>query len=340
MMKTKMTMTIGLLVAVAGCRPILDPDKHATEEEELGSASTFVSPERESVRGTYEVTTTFDLTAASVAPAPANEALTTLTQLRDDPAGLMFDLLDAAGVPLVEELRNALPGFVEDQLEDWIDAALAGAGIAGEIDFILARSQTVLTSVDLVTILDMPPPDERGFAVAKHMVTELHWQPVDGADTSVPLGDTIGTSVEVWVDSDGDRTEMVFGEQGFGLPYGDYAWEALEAQVKERTGRDIRDQLSVVADCAGMAASVADQCILGQCVGHEAELTEICEMGLDAAVDLIEEQVSSYRFDAVSLHSGAAAVTPAGFPKGIWDAEIDAGMGARPVPARFTATRL
>jgi hypothetical protein len=334
-------ITAGLLAAAPGCRPILDPSKHETEE--LGRSPDFAPPPSpiDGVRGTYEVTTTLDLTAASVAPEPANEALTTLAQLRDDPTALFFTLLETAGVPLVHELRSALPDVVEDQLADWIDAALTAAGLRDEVDAILTRAQTVLTQVDVVSIIDVQAPDADGYARAEHTVSELHWAPIDGVDMSAPVVVDISDSMDSWAESSRYSTEIVFGKHGFaGIEYGELAWQAINQQMIDRTGLDVRGHLGAVADCPAIAASVADNCILGQCVGHEATLTDLCELGLDAAVDQVHEQIAAYRFDGLILDSGAASVTSRGFPKGIWSARLDTGMGPREIPARFTATRL
>src|SRR5262245_53262946 len=79
-----------------------------------------------SLSGTYDVTTAMDLGVATVLPAPASDYVATLAAFRRDPAQALFDLLDAAGVPLVAELRAALPDVLEDKLNDWIDDAILG----------------------------------------------------------------------------------------------------------------------------------------------------------------------------------------------------------------------
>jgi len=311
-MKTS-TLSFGLIVAATACT--FHPPGVSSEEQELSRTTGYDTT-------TYDVTTKVDMTAASLTPGPAYDALQTATQLREDPAGLIFDLLDAAGVPLVDELRDALPSYLEDELEGWINDALVTAGIAGELDWILARSQTVLTSVEVPSTMSMPAPDAGGYAVAHHEVAGVIDVPVDS-----------------WTESHRYGQEIVFGEQSFGVAYGEMAWDALQEEMIDRTGLDIRGQLAAVADCPAVAASVADQCVWGYCVDHEAELNAICEQGLDIAVEKLHEQFAANRFDAVILHSGACTATSTGMRDGVWDAEVDFGQGLRKTPATFTATK-
>jgi hypothetical protein len=343
---TTMVTAIGILVALAGCGTAgaedvtgvaeLDgvaDDGLADESVAAEGVAEGTAIERTPIEGSYQVTTTFDLTASSVAPDPAYDALTTLTELRDDPAALIFDLLDAAGVPLVGDLRDALPGYLEDQLEDWIDAALAASGMADELDLVIAQSQTVLTQADMISIIDLPAPDEDGHMVAEHTITALRWAPPVGGELSISLeGAGIDRSVEAWAEPARYGGQVAFGKHDFALPYGEYAWGAINKAMIDRTGKDLRGQLAAIADCPAIAAGIADNCVFGVCVGHESELTAICELGLDAAVEQAHEQIASYQFTAVALQSGACAVTSRGMHKGAWNARIDAGMGAREHP--------
>ena len=86
--------------------------------------------------------------------------------------------------------------------------------------------------------------------------------------------------------------------------------------------------------------------MLGVCVGHRAELTEICERGLDEVVARAQAKVEAVRFDAIHLASGTATLVDTDgdgrgerLDAGVWAAEIDVSQGLRSVPATFTATR-
>lgn len=85
---------------------------------------------------------------------------------------------------------------------------------------------------------------------------------------------------------------------------------------------------------------------VGVCVGHTAELTEICERGLDEVVERAHAKFLAYRFDALHLAAGTATLVDADADRtadaltaGRWTTEINAGQGLRAVPATFTATR-
>ena len=83
---------------------------------------------------------------------------------------------------------------------------------------------------------------------------------------------------------------------------------------------------------------MGNKCVLGVCVGHKAELTSICEAGLDEVVSRIHDQFSALEFDAIHFAAGTATITSTGLTNGTWTAEINAGQGLRHVPATFTAT--
>jgi hypothetical protein len=137
---------------------------------------------------------------------------------------------------------------------------------------------------------------------------------------------------------------LVVDEHSFGLPYGEYAYAAIEDAMQQKYDTDLRGALGTLFDCEGMAQSVAGQCVLSQCVGHRAELLGICEQGLDKVVEKIEEEITSYGFEALALAGEAEAIDdddPEGFANtllGVWDAQIDVSQGPRPLPAEFVGT--
>ena len=92
---------------------------------------------------------------------------------------------------------------------------------------------------------------------------------------------------------------------------------------------------------------MSQRCVLGLCVDHAAQLDAICEQGLDLAAAELRSRIEALTFDAIRLQRGDAAMLDAPsadrridqLTGGVWKASIDIGMGARPVPATFTATR-
>jgi hypothetical protein len=100
--------------------------------------------------------------------------------------------------------------------------------------------------------------------------------------------------------------------------------------------------LADAIDCPGLAHSIANKCVLGQCVGHEDDLVEVCEGGVGYAVEQLHAQFTAVDFDAVILHAGTATASDADANgvytriAGTWTAELDLGVGPRPVPATFS----
>src|SRR5262245_18970726 len=88
------------------------------------------------VTGRWTVVSTVDLTVGAVLPEPIANYVEALRRTRDDPGHAFFDLLEEAGVPLVDELRAVLPDVVEDAVADYITEALGGR-LTAEIDRVL-----------------------------------------------------------------------------------------------------------------------------------------------------------------------------------------------------------
>ena len=109
---------------------------------------------------------------------------------------------------------------------------------------------------------------------------------------------------------------------------------------------DIRALLGSAVNCPAIATTISNKCVFSVCVGHRAELLEVCERGLDEVVGIARSKMEALRFDAIRLEAGAATLadlaadgTAARLTGGVWTAQIDASQGLRPVPATFTAAR-
>ena len=198
----------------------------------------------------------------------------------------MFDLLDAAGVPAVDTLRDALPAALESKVEGWMNDALAAAGIADELDLVIAQAQRVLTSVELASDLTIASASTTDAAsAATHAPRALHWAeaslPGGAIDVTIPLDAALDPvlaaplTAQLGSAADGSA-QLSLGAHAFGLAYGEYAWRALNALMRERSdGLDLRAQLGAIADCPAIAASVAAKCVLSVCVGHASDLEAI-----------------------------------------------------------------
>jgi hypothetical protein len=284
----------------------------------------------------YALTSTFDVTAEALIPGPAYDALQLVRGVRQDPAGTMFMLLDEAGVPIIGTIRDLLPGVLEDKLEDWMNDALTQVGIADELDFIIAMSETTLTKFDLESELVLDPTSGNRTSGVHHARSlRFHPPELDDVVVTLPVG-LVLSPVTVERESMGQSHTLVLGTHSFSLGFGQYAYAGLEAIVEQRTGGSLREWLSTVAQCPVVAQAVASRCILSACVGHAEELEELCEKGLDKVAEEIRDRFVALDYEAIRFEEGRASLTTSGLGNGVWQAQIDVGQGLRSVPATFT----
>ena len=86
--------------------------------------------------------------------------------------------------------------------------------------------------------------------------------------------------------------------------------------------------------------------MLSVCVGHETQIREVCVGGRKALVDQLHAQFSKLNLETFRFISGyGRLVDDTGdgvgdrIVEGVWDAELDIGLGLRHAPATFEATR-
>jgi len=287
--------------------------------------------------GPYQVTSRIDLTVEAVLPAQLEAAVVTLRALSTNPAHALLEAADEAGVPAIGTLQAALPGPLEDRLEGWINDEIAGVQIDGVpvtvyAGRIAALADTALTHVAVDSELTIQG------ATARHRLTALDLTPA-----GVPVVLAVGTLAGDLLAQDttavsGRRGALALGEQHFGLDYGEYVWQGIDA-----ASGGIRNRLGTAINCPAVAHRVAGKCALGVCVGHEAELTAICDGGLDAIVDLAHDRVAEFRLEVLHLAGGHATLVDDDrdgiadrIADGTWQAELDLGQGLRHTPATFT----
>jgi hypothetical protein len=293
-------------------------------------------PPSPALAGAYHLTTVMDLSATTVVPATLHQAIDALRAFGISPGNALFDLAAEAGVPAVQDIRDALPDFLEAKVIEWIDQRLLATGLPGVANDLVAIADTAFGHVELGSRLDIEAPLHQLESIA--VVVDGHR--VDAAVEALPEDAAeLGLSAEpVCTMND---LSLTIGEHRFGLRVGSLMWTALENAVETGWGTDVQTVLSDAVGCPAMAAWVADQCMWGYCVGHETELNQICDAGVAKAIDKLREQITSADFDAVVLHAGSATGTDADDDlvaetlTGTWTAEIDVGAGLRPVPASF-----
>ncbi|MEO8698430.1 MAG: hypothetical protein ABI867_00265 [Kofleriaceae bacterium] len=282
-----------------------------------------------SVDGTYRVYSQYDLTVEAVLPEPAYETVVALRDFSTDPGETLLDLAEAAGVPGVATLRDALPSVLESKLEGFIDDQIPGEVTQLAAD-LAALGEIALTefAIDSELVID----GDR----ATHRLTAIELSALDQtlALDALPASVTTQTATAELA-----GTRLTVGDHAYGLPFGEYAWRALETACEAQFGAKPRALLGARVNCPAVAAAVATKCVLGQCIGHRTELTAICERGLDEVVGIVQRKIEAIRFDAIHLGRGTATATGTRLDDGVWTAEINAGQGLRHVPATFTAAR-
>lgn len=339
-------MRIALACLLVGCAanpaPVGDVDVDAEEDVDVDVEPT---PEPElTASGAFKVRSDIDLTVEAVLPQTAADYVGTLRDFHANPAKTLFDLAEDAGVPAVQDIRDALPAYVEDKLEGWINGEIAkltinGVSVTQLAGNVVALAETALTHFALESELVITEGS------STHTLTALDLTPA-GLDAVYALdalpADVIAASPTC---SSEDQT-LSIGDHGYAIPYGEYMWKAIDASFIASYGMDIRATLGAAVNCSALAGVIANKCYWGYCVGHQAELTAICERGLDEAVERAQAKVEEMRFDAVHFAAGTATLVDdngdgvvEALASGVWTAEINAGMGLRHVPATFTATK-
>lgn len=309
-----------------------------------GTGGSGTPPAAPVASGPYQVRSNIEITIEALLPEPAANLVETMRDFSVNPAHTLITLADEAGVPAVGTLRAALPDYLEAKVEGWINDEINKLSINGlTIQQLAAQAvtlaETSLTQVDLESELTIDA------GTATHRLVAVDLTPT-GLDAKLALGAFPGEITTQTTTARTSGATLLVGEQLFSVAYGEYAWHAIDAQVTAEYGGNIRATLGAAVNCPLIAARVANKCVLGVCVGHAADLTAICERGLDEVVDRAHAKLATFRFDALHLAAGTATMVDAnhdrlaeGLTGGVWTAEINAGQGLRHAPATFTATR-
>jgi hypothetical protein len=328
------------LLATSGCVLHSSPDDWNDNDDNTSTPT----PANPVARGEYQVTSTVEITIEALLPEPAANLVETLRTFSTNPGQAMFDAAEDAGVPAVGTVRSALPDYLEDKLEGWINTEVAKVTVDGIPVTQLAANVVAYAETSLTTVAI---ESELTFAsgTATHRLTALDLAPA-GLDVRLALDAVPSDIVTATATAKTSKSSLTIGDHLFSVSYGEYAWQALEAKVTADHGAGIRATLGAAVNCPLVASRVANKCVLGVCVGHTAELTSICERGLDEIVDRAHAKLASFKFDAFHLEAGHATMVDTSndgiaerLDNGVWTAEINAGQGLRHAPATFTATR-
>jgi hypothetical protein len=294
--------------------------------------------------GRFALTSHVTLPASALLPPAADEALGILDGLHDAPGETLVRVLDDAGVPIVGTVFDRLPGALRDRVTGWMDDYLRStvfrdASVMSHLDAIASAAHATIGGFDLDSdlVVDADAP-----AATQHTLRTLRFQ-IDDQSFAFDVPATELTSATCAATSQVGGT-LAVDAHGFGLAYGEYADRALDASLVARYGTDLRGTLDQLIDCDALAASVANRCVLGVCVGHESDLVELCASGLDEVASQVHAELRSLRFDALRFERGQAQLVDAApadglaeaLDGGVWQARIDLGQGLRDVGATFT----
>ena len=343
-MRTKaIVVSLALLVGACGTEP---PGGGDDANEDGGTQANPVPYKS----GPYHVQTAVDFTIEAVLPPQIETVVQFLRLFSTNPARAIFDLAEAKGVPAVGIIRDVLPGVLEDKLEGWINDEIAKVKINGKpvtayAGQLAALAEIALSEFALESSLNIDSIDGQA-AKATHTMTALDLKPM-GIDFRLPIGGLAGDILTQKPDiSWTEGGAFGLGEQHFGLNYGEYAWQGMQAVSKQVFGDDIRNTLGKALNCAGIAKAVAGKCVLGVCVGHETELKAVCNGGLDALVDFTHDKIAAMRLEVFHFASGNARLVDDDgdgygdrIVDGVWAAEMNLGLGLRKAPATFTGAR-
>jgi hypothetical protein len=330
----KRLLALGL---IAGCGVV----SSGTGDEPIGTPENPV-PAR---TGPYQLVNRVDFTVEAVLPAQAELVVSTLRALSTNPAHALITIADQAGVPAVGVLYSLIPGVIKDRLEGWINDEIAKVKINGKpiteyAGQVAALADTALTHFAVDSELTVHGE------TATHRITGLDLSPA-GLAVKLPIsglaGDLLTQEPDLVI---ADAGALMLGDQHFGLNYGEYAWQGVEAASRALFGDGVRASLGHAINCPTIARNVAGKCVLNVCVGHEAELTSICEGGLDAIVNFAHDRMAAMRLEALHLAAGQATLVDDDgdgvgdrITGGAWQAELNLGLGLRHTPATFTGTR-
>lgn len=248
--------------------------------------------------GVYRVNSSMDLTSTPLANDLVPSTLATLNELATRPAGTLIDLLEAADVPILDQLLGLLGAVLLEPFEQFVDDFVVARVVNGiplrDQLLLLANDVAVLvTQFELLSQLELSGLDAGGgLASATHQLSGISL-PFRGQNILVDTPDlidqiTIADGVSCSVSLGTTEGSIQVGAHQFGLPLGGLALDALQQAV------GLRDTLGALFDCPALAEEVSSRCLTPLlCIGNREEIEQFCEAGLDQAVAQIESRISS-----------------------------------------------
>jgi hypothetical protein len=294
--------------------------------------------------GPYKVVTHADLSVELILPAQAELVVTTLRTFSTNPGQALLSLPGDA-VPAINDLMAVIPSPLTGKVEGWVNGYIdpievGGVKLTDAAGTVAGLAQTSLSKVDLDSDLTIT----EGSAAQK--LTAIDLTPA-GIDEIIPLdlpNDLVSASTTATYGGSG--AQLALGSEDFGFEYGEYAWQAVNNETTKLFGADIRTMLGNAVNCPALGAKIANECVLGVCVGHADIVAGACSAGLDFVVDQMHQKFDSIDITAVQFASGTGTLVDDNgdgvadrITTGAWDAELNVGLGLRPTGATFDASR-
>lgn len=322
--------------------------------------------------GRYELSSYFDLTSAGIFPNVANDTLKALTNFKEHPSQTMVDLLDAAHVPIVPQVLNAIPSFIRDQVLGYIDDHIVkslyqSVPFAQSLTAMLDDLATITTKFELVTNLELPVGDAIGDSQASHTFSGVGYRWQDkrtfiGAPEvlkSLEKQSVAANAVSLEKRSPSlESARLRLGDHKFNVPIGSFAVLAADRLAMDKFGSpNLRAALGKVVNCEAVADDVSKRCIdppgPGKiCVDHKNEIKGLCETGLDTLVSTIQAQIKRLDLPLLHLKDGEAQMWDAPAEKGpldatidrldrgFWTASVNVGKAEKTILATFVGRRI
>lgn len=323
------------------------------------------------LHGKYELSNKFDLSSAGVFPEVVSDTLRALSDFREKPSSTLVQLIDAANLPVVDNVLSVIPGAIKNLFFGFIDehvfkALYAKVPVTKQITGLLDDIASIVTKFEVLTTLDLPEGDAIGDARASHAIAGMayNWSekrheiraPELLSNLTVQPVDTNAVALEK-LSSELETARLSFEDHTFSVPIGTFAVYAAEKLAKDKFGKEsVRAVIGDVVNCKALAENVAARCIgtggTKVCVGHAPEIEGFCSTGLDILVGVLLGQLKNLDLPFLYLEQGTAQMWDApaeGQPldaivsrldRGYWTALVNIGGTKEPILATFTGRRL
>lgn len=286
------------------------------------------------IAGVYQMRSQLDLTSTSLASDLVPNAVAVLSELAANPSDTLFNLLENANVPVLDQLLALLGPILLDPLKGFIDdfvleRVVGGLPLPDQLLGLTNDLSVLLTQFEILSQLEVASLDEAGsLTSAAHQLSGVSL-PFRGQDILVDtpaLIDqiTIASGVACSVSFEEVEGSMQLGDHAFGLPLTDIVFDALGQGLVGGGGLGgLRESLGSLFDCAALADEVSQKCLTPLlCIGNRDQLEAVCEAGLDQVVTELENRLAVINLAQIQFEAGEALLrdtVAGGTPDGVID---------------------